>query len=110
MVKSCAVGCLLFYTQDRVDAQCEMNSLGAALKQPTVTAWMMLKRLIKYLLCTKDAVMEAPMPARSIMRQNSEASWLWAVKVWNTADMIMHNCTAQVRIGAAVRAAPGSSQ
>ena len=58
---------------------------------------------------TKDAVMEAPMPARSIMRQNSEASWLCAVKVWNTADMIMHNCTAQVGTATAVRGVPGSS-
>lgn len=37
----------------------------------------------------KDAVMEAQIPARSSMRQDSCASWEWEENVWKTADMIM---------------------
>ena len=37
----------------------------------------------------KDAVMDAQIPARSSIRQDSCASWEWDENVWKTADMIM---------------------
>ncbi|CAK0881954.1 unnamed protein product, partial [Prorocentrum cordatum] len=59
--RSC-VGALMYYAQDRADCQYEVSLLGRMLSGPTVGAFTALKRLVRYLMCTRDAVTWLPKP------------------------------------------------
>ncbi|CAK0870594.1 unnamed protein product [Prorocentrum cordatum] len=59
--RSC-VGALMYYVQDRADCQCEVSLLGRMLSGPTVGAFTALKRLVRYLLGTRNAVNWLPRP------------------------------------------------
>ena len=50
------VGGLLYYTQDRADAQYEVSILGSMLEKPTQGSMMALKRVVRYLKGTRDFV------------------------------------------------------
>ena len=53
--KQC-VGGLLYYTQDRADAQYEVSILGSMLGKPTQGSMIALKRVTRYLKGTGDFV------------------------------------------------------
>ncbi|CAK0835553.1 unnamed protein product [Prorocentrum cordatum] len=59
--RSC-VGALMYYAQDRAGCQYEVSLLGRMLSGPTVGAFTALKRLVRYLLGTRDAVNWLPWP------------------------------------------------
>ena len=50
------VGGLLYYTQDRVDAQYEVSILGSMLEKPTQGSMIALKRVTRYLKGTRHFV------------------------------------------------------
>ena len=50
------VGCLLYYTQDRADAQYEVLMLGSMLGKPTQGSMIALKRVTRYLKGTRHFV------------------------------------------------------
>ena len=50
------VGSLLYYTQDRADAQYEVSILGSMLGKPTQGSMIALKRVTRYLKGTRDFV------------------------------------------------------
>ena len=55
MYRQC-VGGLLYYTQDRADAQYEVSNLGSMLEKPTQGSMIALKRVVRYLKGTRDFV------------------------------------------------------
>ena len=50
------VGGLLYYTQDRADAQNEVSILGSMLEKPTQGSMIALKRVTRYLKGTRHFV------------------------------------------------------
>ena len=50
------VGGLLYYTQDRADAQYEVSILGSMVGKPTRGSMIALKRVTRYLKGTRDFV------------------------------------------------------
>ena len=57
-----AVGSLIFYGQDRAYIQLEIGLLGQYLKTPTEGAFKALKRLVRYLIGTKEMEIVMRMP------------------------------------------------
>ena len=55
MYRQC-VGGLLYYTQDRADAQHEVSILGSMLGKPLRGSMVALKRVARYLKGTRDFV------------------------------------------------------
>ena len=76
-----AVGCLIFYILDREDAHSEMNHLGSVMARPTIAAWILLKRVVRYLKGTRDAVVEMMKPVgtpRGIVMLDGYSDSDWA--------------------------------
>ena len=60
-----SVGALLYYALDREDVQYEVSCLGMCIKEPTEAGMCALKRVVRYLLGTKNAAIRFEIRGRS---------------------------------------------
>ena len=75
-----ALGSMIFYGLDREDVQGEINILGAYLQHPTAACMAALKRVLRYLLGTRDGRIEMHKPTHGepgkvLLEGSSDADW-----------------------------------
>ena len=76
------IGGMLYYIQDRADAQCEVSILGSILGKPTQGSMIALKHVTRYLKGTKDFVNKLELDSdvdKHVARLDgfSDSDWGW---------------------------------